>query len=193
MNESLAFLPFCVSPVPPVTRLRERMARLLSISTLHSRHSFFPVATRQPLSPTPSAKIRNMTPPPSHHQPFDLRISFQVSSAVCFLLSPGASFVSGATLRVDAGGSLYSRLMWAIPGMGRLVEIRNICKWSKECFFSFSRARQDAGVLLAERAGEAQVEAVTKSHMIIVTSGDGHFHKYISQFSTLFFREEWGR
>ncbi len=121
MNESLAFLPFCVFPVPLVTRLRERMARLLSISTFHSRHSFFPVAT-VPLSPSPCAKIRNMTPPPSHHQPFNLRISFQVSSAVCFLLSPGASFVSGATLRVDAGGSLYSRLMWAIPGMKRMIE-----------------------------------------------------------------------
>ncbi|TRY68782.1 hypothetical protein TCAL_03017 [Tigriopus californicus] len=40
----------------------------------------------------------------------------EVSSAVCFLLSPGASFINGATLRVDAGGSLYSKLMKVIPG-----------------------------------------------------------------------------
>ncbi|XP_023320391.1 peroxisomal trans-2-enoyl-CoA reductase isoform X3 [Eurytemora carolleeae] len=38
----------------------------------------------------------------------------EVSSAVCFLLSPGSQFISGATLRVDGGGSLYSPLMWKI-------------------------------------------------------------------------------
>jgi len=38
----------------------------------------------------------------------------EVSAAVCFLLSPAASFISGATLRVDAGGSLYSPQMWNI-------------------------------------------------------------------------------
>ncbi|MEQ2238841.1 hypothetical protein ILYODFUR_037440, partial [Ilyodon furcidens] len=37
-----------------------------------------------------------------------------ISSAVCFLLSPGASYVSGATLKVDAGQSLYHSL-WEIP------------------------------------------------------------------------------
>ena len=31
----------------------------------------------------------------------------EVSSAVCFLLSPGASFISGANLRVTGGGDLY--------------------------------------------------------------------------------------
>jgi len=44
-----------------------------------------------------------------------LGTTLEVSSAVCFLLSPGASFISGATLRVDAGGSLYSPQLWQIP------------------------------------------------------------------------------
>ncbi|XP_066967684.1 peroxisomal trans-2-enoyl-CoA reductase-like isoform X6 [Macrobrachium rosenbergii] len=39
----------------------------------------------------------------------------KVASATSFLLSPGASFISGATLRVDGGGSLYSPLIWQIP------------------------------------------------------------------------------
>jgi citronellol/citronellal dehydrogenase len=35
----------------------------------------------------------------------------EVSSAVCFLLSPGAAYISGATLRVDGGSSLYKDTM----------------------------------------------------------------------------------
>ncbi|XP_027216431.2 peroxisomal trans-2-enoyl-CoA reductase [Penaeus vannamei] len=38
----------------------------------------------------------------------------EIASAVCFLLSPGAAFISGETLKVDGGGSLYSPLMWQI-------------------------------------------------------------------------------
>lgn len=38
----------------------------------------------------------------------------QISSAVCFLLSPAASYISGATLKVDAGQSLYHSF-WEIP------------------------------------------------------------------------------
>ncbi|XP_036420200.1 peroxisomal trans-2-enoyl-CoA reductase isoform X1 [Colossoma macropomum] len=38
----------------------------------------------------------------------------EVSPAVCFLLSPAASFISGATLKVDAGQSLY-KAVWEIP------------------------------------------------------------------------------
>lgn len=44
----------------------------------------------------------------------------QISSAVCFLLSPAASYISGATLRVDAGQSLYHS-MWEIPSMSVLL------------------------------------------------------------------------
>ncbi|MED6291861.1 hypothetical protein CHARACLAT_027989 [Characodon lateralis] len=43
-----------------------------------------------------------------------LGVPEEISSAVCFLLSPGASYVSGATLKVDAGQSLYHSL-WEIP------------------------------------------------------------------------------
>ncbi|CAL1288391.1 unnamed protein product [Larinioides sclopetarius] len=44
----------------------------------------------------------------------------EVSSAICFLLSPGASFISGETLHVDAGGRLYSSLMMEIPDHNNL-------------------------------------------------------------------------
>lgn len=43
-----------------------------------------------------------------------LGVPEEISSAVCFLLSPGASFISGATLRVDAAQSLYHS-SWNIP------------------------------------------------------------------------------
>uniref|UniRef100_A0A3P8QA70 Peroxisomal trans-2-enoyl-CoA reductase n=1 Tax=Astatotilapia calliptera TaxID=8154 RepID=A0A3P8QA70_ASTCA len=42
-----------------------------------------------------------------------LAVPEEVSSAVCFLLSPAASYISGATLKVDAGQSLY-KSMWEI-------------------------------------------------------------------------------
>ncbi|XP_050406290.1 peroxisomal trans-2-enoyl-CoA reductase [Patella vulgata] len=38
----------------------------------------------------------------------------EISASVCFLLSPAASFISGETVKVDAGASLYST-MWNIP------------------------------------------------------------------------------
>jgi len=50
--------------------------------------------------------------------------TYEVSSAVCFLLSPGASFISGATLRVDAGGSLYSPQLWQIEDHDKIPEYR---------------------------------------------------------------------
>lgn len=43
-----------------------------------------------------------------------LGVPEEISSAVCFLLSPGASYISGATLRIDAGQSLYHST-WEVP------------------------------------------------------------------------------
>jgi len=48
----------------------------------------------------------------------------EVASAVCFLLSPGASFISGATLRVDAGSSLHSPQMWEVEEHTNLPEYK---------------------------------------------------------------------
>jgi len=48
--------------------------------------------------------------------PEDLQL-FQVSAAVCFLLSPAAAFITGETLKVDGGHSLFApSSVWAIPG-----------------------------------------------------------------------------
>ncbi|GFY43437.1 peroxisomal trans-2-enoyl-CoA reductase [Trichonephila inaurata madagascariensis] len=49
----------------------------------------------------------------------------EVSSAVCFLLSPGSSFISGETLHVDAGGRLYTPLMVQIPDHEKLPPFEN--------------------------------------------------------------------
>lgn len=49
----------------------------------------------------------------------------EVSSAVCFLLSPGSSFISGETLHVDAGGRLYTPLMVQIPDHENLPPFEN--------------------------------------------------------------------
>jgi len=46
----------------------------------------------------------------------------EVASSVCFLLSPGAAFISGACLKVDGGGSLYSRLYWNVEGVQHKYE-----------------------------------------------------------------------
>uniref|UniRef100_A0A673M5T7 Peroxisomal trans-2-enoyl-CoA reductase n=1 Tax=Sinocyclocheilus rhinocerous TaxID=307959 RepID=A0A673M5T7_9TELE len=43
-----------------------------------------------------------------------LGVPEEISPAVCFLLSPAASYITGATLKVDAGQSLYHSV-WEIP------------------------------------------------------------------------------
>ncbi|XP_071103056.1 peroxisomal trans-2-enoyl-CoA reductase-like isoform X1 [Haliotis cracherodii] len=48
----------------------------------------------------------------------------EVSAAVCFLLSPAASFISGETLKVDAGSSIYPSMTWTIPEHKKLPAYR---------------------------------------------------------------------
>lgn len=43
-----------------------------------------------------------------------LGVPEEISPAVCFLLSPAANYITGATLKVDAGQSLYHSI-WEIP------------------------------------------------------------------------------
>ncbi|XP_029460988.1 peroxisomal trans-2-enoyl-CoA reductase-like isoform X1 [Rhinatrema bivittatum] len=43
-----------------------------------------------------------------------LGIPEEVSPMVCFLLSPAASFITGETVKIDAGQSLY-RTLWEVP------------------------------------------------------------------------------
>ncbi|XP_053328069.1 peroxisomal trans-2-enoyl-CoA reductase [Spea bombifrons] len=45
----------------------------------------------------------------------------EISPMVCFLLSPAASFISGETVRVDAGQSLYAS-PWEVPDHNRWPE-----------------------------------------------------------------------
>lgn len=44
----------------------------------------------------------------------------EVSAAVCWLLSPAARYVSGATLRVDGASSLYHRTAFKVPPHDRM-------------------------------------------------------------------------
>jgi len=46
----------------------------------------------------------------THNQAYRLGTEAEVASAVCFLLSPGAAFISGTTLAIDGGARLYSPL-----------------------------------------------------------------------------------
>ena len=76
---------------------------------------------------------RNESSQPLSHK----YIFVKVSSAVCFLLSPAASFVNGATINVDGASRLY-RVMFDIPG-----------EWKKKCLnFSSSQSRTKNSFIL---------------------------------------------
>ncbi|XP_044294440.1 peroxisomal trans-2-enoyl-CoA reductase isoform X1 [Varanus komodoensis] len=47
-----------------------------------------------------------------------LGVPEEVSSLVCFLLSPAASFITGETVKIDGGQSLYSSV-WKVPDHDR--------------------------------------------------------------------------
>ena len=38
----------------------------------------------------------------------------EVSSAVCFLLSPAANYITGTTMRID-GGQVLTNMFWPVP------------------------------------------------------------------------------
>ncbi|XP_052090990.1 peroxisomal trans-2-enoyl-CoA reductase-like isoform X1 [Mytilus californianus] len=39
----------------------------------------------------------------------------EISTSVCFLLSPASAYITGETIKVDGGGSLYSTMIFDIP------------------------------------------------------------------------------
>ncbi|KAG7227348.1 hypothetical protein INR49_000353, partial [Caranx melampygus] len=73
--------------------------------------------------------------------PFSPAKRLGISSAVCFLLSPATSYISGATLRVDAGQSLYHS-MWEIPMHGLRLQRGRTWMLSRIC--SNHKANSDA-------------------------------------------------
>lgn len=68
-------------------------------------------------------------------------VCLQISAAVCFLLSPAAAFISGETIKVDGGHSLYApSIPWEVPGTGSCLLIDSMppvvvfrIKWNVIC------------------------------------------------------------
>ena len=53
----------------------------------------------------------------------------QISAAVCFLLSPGAAYITGTCLKVDGGQSLYGTPT-RVPGMWMFTSFMYHCACS---------------------------------------------------------------
>ena len=62
---------------------------------------------------------RTLIPNLKNHVPLGrIGVEAEVSSVICFLLSPAASFVTGATIQIDGGAPLGSALFPIAPGTG---------------------------------------------------------------------------
>jgi citronellol/citronellal dehydrogenase len=60
-----------------------------------------------------------MIPKLKHHVPLRrLATEAEVASAIVFLLSPGASFITGVTVQIDGGASLGSAIYPSIDHAG---------------------------------------------------------------------------
>lgn len=95
-------------------------------------------------SPTAAAnyKVDNVFNEVKEHLPSKRAgVPDEIASAVCFLLSPGASFISGTTLKVDCGSSLYTRLYWNIGGKSGNHLLLIICT-NCSCLIYFNLCRK---------------------------------------------------
>lgn len=66
----------------------------------------------------------------------------EVAGAVCFLLSPAANFITGATLKIDGGASLWGE-RWSIPDPPPSAANVTIPPWPEERWPQFAQAEPE--------------------------------------------------